>query len=40
MYLENIFSTKTQIKYFHYIPNNMRSLKNNPFCDILGAKII
>jgi len=35
-----LFSTKTQFKYFRYIPNNMRSLKNIPFCDILGAKII
>ena len=40
MYLENLFSTKTQYKYFHYIPNNMCLLKNIPFCDILGAKII
>ena len=39
MYLEIIFSTKTQFKSFHYIKNNMRSLKNSPFCDILGAKI-
>ena len=40
MYLEIIFSTKTQFKSFHYIPNSMHSLKNSPFCDILGAKII
>ena len=40
MYLEIIFSTKTQFKSFHYIPNSMHSLKNSPFCDILGAKCI
>jgi hypothetical protein len=40
MYLEIIFSTKTQFKSFYYIPNGMRSLKNGPFCDILGAKIM
>ncbi len=40
MYLEIIFSTKTQFKSFNYIPNSMHSLKNSPFCDILGDKII
>jgi len=40
MYLEIIFSTKTQFKSFHYIPNSVHSLKNSPFCDILGAKFI
>jgi hypothetical protein len=40
MYLEIIFSTKTQFKSFYYIPNGMRSLKNIPFCDILGAKYV